>query len=322
MCKVFFVIRLLDTKQVAQMGSIVDKDPTITCDLMNGRDEFLNFARDKHYEFSSLRRAKYSTMALLYELHNQNSEKFVYTCNKCRNTMEVRFHCMTCDDFDLCTQCYESTGHEHKMEKLLAGANPSSEEGSGDKSDADKSALAKQGAQGQGTSGLDSKGQLKPHIEVYLKTFMHAVLCRNANCTFAKCMQFKRVVQHSKQCQRYKSGNCDFCRQLIALCYYHAKTCKDDMCQVIFCSLIKQRLKQQKALNSQAERRRMLMMNQTFRQSAAMNNPSSPSSSNNAENNEGSTDSPQQQQQQHLPQHMQPQQMKMHPQQQQVILSF
>jgi E1A/CREB-binding protein len=289
---------------------------------MNGRDEFLNFARDKHYEFSSLRRAKYSTMALLYELHNQNSEKFVYTCNKCRNTMEIRYHCMTCEDFDLCTQCYETTGHDHKMEKLLAGANPSSEggEGSGERggADAEKSTLAKQGGAqgGQGTGGLDSKGQLKPHIEVYLKTFMHAVLCRNANCTFAKCMQFKRVVQHSKQCQRYKSGNCDFCRQLIALCYYHAKTCKDDMCQVIFCSLIKQRLKQQKALNSQAERRRMLMMNQTFRQSAAMNNPASPSASSRDNGEGGSTDSPQQQ---HMSQHMQQQQMQMHPQQQQQV---
>lgn len=89
--EVFFVIRLLDLKQVAQMGPIMDKDPLISCDLMNGRDEFLNFARDKHYEFSSLRRAKYSSLALLYELHTQNNEKFTYNCNKCKCTMENRF---------------------------------------------------------------------------------------------------------------------------------------------------------------------------------------------------------------------------------------
>lgn len=88
--EVFFVIRLLDLKQVAQMGAIMDKDPAISCDLMNGRDEFLNFARDKHYEFSSLRRAKYSTLALLYELHTQGNEKFQYNCNKCKSTMENR----------------------------------------------------------------------------------------------------------------------------------------------------------------------------------------------------------------------------------------
>jgi E1A/CREB-binding protein len=313
--EVFFVIRLLDPKQVAQMGPIVDKDPTIICEIMNGRDEFLNFARDKHHEFSSLRRAKYSTMALLYELHTQNSEKFTYTCDKCKSNMEMRYHCLKCDDFDLCTQCYETTGHEHPMEKLLQGAAPSNS--NEDKSDADKSALAKTAAANanSGSGGKDAKGQLKPHIEVYLKTFMHAVLCRNANCTFAKCMQFKRVVQHAKQCQRYKSGNCDFCRQLIALCYYHAKTCKDEQCQVIFCSLIKTRLKQQKALNSQAERRRMLMMNQTFRQSAAMNQPSSPPESSSTEQ----VEQPQQQQQQQQHQQIQqlpPQQLQMnHPQQ-------
>lgn len=86
--EVFFVIRLLDLKQVAQMGPIMDKDPSISCDLMNGRDEFLNFARDKHYEFSSLRRAKYSTLALLYELHTQANEKFSYSCNKCKCSLE------------------------------------------------------------------------------------------------------------------------------------------------------------------------------------------------------------------------------------------
>ena len=38
---------------------------------MDGRDAFLTMARDRHYEFSSLRRCKYSTLALLYELHTQ-----------------------------------------------------------------------------------------------------------------------------------------------------------------------------------------------------------------------------------------------------------
>lgn len=63
---------------------IQDPDPFIQCDLMDGRDAFLTLAREKHYEFSSLRRAKYSTMSMLYELHNQSQDKFVYTCNNCR----------------------------------------------------------------------------------------------------------------------------------------------------------------------------------------------------------------------------------------------
>ena len=269
--EVFFVIRLLEAKQVAQMGPIVDKDPSITCDLMNGRDEFLNFARDKHHEFSSLRRAKYSSLALLYELHNQGSEKFVYTCNKCKANVESRYHCTVCEDFDLCIPCYETKGgHDHKMDKLMAGASSQSDDAS---SSSDSKALA----DSKSNDAKANQKTPKPHIEMYLNTFMHAVHCRNANCTFVKCIQFKRVVQHSRQCQKYKNSQCDFCRQLLALCIYHAKSCKDDHCQVPFCSSIKLKLKQQKAFNSQAERRRMLMMNKTLRQSANMNmNPSSP----------------------------------------------
>lgn len=97
---------------------IQDPDPFISCDLMDGRDAFLTLAREKHYEFSSLRRAKYSTMSMLYELHNQGQDKFVYTCNECKAHVETRYHCTVCDDFDLCIQCYGKVGHQHKMEKL------------------------------------------------------------------------------------------------------------------------------------------------------------------------------------------------------------
>lgn len=69
----------------------------MNCDLMDGRDAFLTLARDKHYEFSSLRRAQFSTLSMLYELHNQGSDKFVYTCNHCKNHVETRFHCTVCD---------------------------------------------------------------------------------------------------------------------------------------------------------------------------------------------------------------------------------
>ena len=49
---------------------------------MDGRDSFLTMARDQHLEFSSLRRCKYSSLAMLYELHTQamvkrNNKKFV-----------------------------------------------------------------------------------------------------------------------------------------------------------------------------------------------------------------------------------------------------
>lgn len=91
------MIRLHSVQAAANLPPITDPDPFITCDMMDGRDAFLTLAREKHYEFSSLRRTKYSTMVLLYELHNQGQDRFVYTCNNCKHNVETRYHCTICD---------------------------------------------------------------------------------------------------------------------------------------------------------------------------------------------------------------------------------
>lgn len=66
-------------------------------DIMDGRDAFLTTSRDKHWEFASLRRAKFSSMAMLAELHNQGSDKFVYNCNVCKRQIITRYHCTVCE---------------------------------------------------------------------------------------------------------------------------------------------------------------------------------------------------------------------------------
>ena len=91
------MIRLHTAQIAATLPPIQDPDPVQTSELLDGRDAFLTMAREKHYEFSSLRRAKLSTMAFLYELHNQGKEAFVYTCNTCKNNVETRYHCTVCD---------------------------------------------------------------------------------------------------------------------------------------------------------------------------------------------------------------------------------
>jgi E1A/CREB-binding protein len=89
----------------------------MSCHLTDGREEFLTLAEEKHLEFSTLRRAKFSSMVLLYELHMKDQEKFVYTSNMCSEIMEMRYHCTICNDYDLCLKCFSQNGHCHKMEK-------------------------------------------------------------------------------------------------------------------------------------------------------------------------------------------------------------
>lgn len=93
----FYVVRLHSQQTALSLPPIGDPDPPISCDLMDGRDAFMTIAQEKHYEFSSLRRAKLSSMALLWELHKQGRDNFVHTCNSCSAQVETRYHCLVCD---------------------------------------------------------------------------------------------------------------------------------------------------------------------------------------------------------------------------------
>ena len=101
--EVFFVVLLQPPSGTnSPPPGTTDPDQLVTCDLMDGRDAFLTMARERHWEFSSLRRAKFSTMAMLYELHNQSSDRFVYNCNNCHMDVETRYHCRECDVSTAC----------------------------------------------------------------------------------------------------------------------------------------------------------------------------------------------------------------------------
>ena len=94
--QVFFVIRFYPTGE-EPTAKIEDPDPIMSCFIMDGQDNFLTLSREKHWEFSSLRRAKFSTMAMLVELHYEGSDLFVHNCNLCNKQIIRRFHCTVCE---------------------------------------------------------------------------------------------------------------------------------------------------------------------------------------------------------------------------------
>uniref|UniRef100_A0A672M223 histone acetyltransferase n=1 Tax=Sinocyclocheilus grahami TaxID=75366 RepID=A0A672M223_SINGR len=260
--EVFFVIRLIAGPSVNSLPPILDYDPLMACDLMDGRDAFLTLARDKHLEFSSLRRAKWSSMCMLVELHNQSQDRFVYTCNECKHHVETRFHCTVCEDYDLCITCYNIKGHEHKMDKLGLGLDDESNN--------------------QAAAATQNPGDSRRlSIQRCIQSLVHACQCRNANCSLPSCQKMKRVVQHTKGCKRKTNGGCPICKQLIALCCYHAKHCQENKCPVPFCLNIKHKLRQQQLQHrlqqAQMLRRRMATM-QRAGQPPPSTGPSTPTS--------------------------------------------
>ena len=74
-------------------------------EIFESRQQFLSFLQGNNPQFDELRRAKYSTMMMLYHLHTPDVPAFNYSCNRCSRTIKsgCRWHCEECD-FDVC-QC-------------------------------------------------------------------------------------------------------------------------------------------------------------------------------------------------------------------------
>lgn len=64
----YFVITL--NRRVPKDSRINDWDPSLPIGIVDDRDEFLKICCENNWEFSSFRRAAYSTMKLLERMHN------------------------------------------------------------------------------------------------------------------------------------------------------------------------------------------------------------------------------------------------------------
>ncbi|CAF4697851.1 unnamed protein product [Rotaria sp. Silwood1] len=215
----FFVIRL--RKPFASYATINDTDTLIQCDLMDTRNAFLYFAHDRHHEFLSLRRAKFSTMALLYELHISTKDKFKSNCNTCRQHCDILNHCTICEDFNLCETCYNiEPTHEHRMKRSV----PS----------------------------IVSQSQRQRSMQHCIEALSHSGNCRNSTCDKCNCFRYKRIIQHTKECIG-PNNQCNVCKQFIFVCWYHAKICMDQHCQVPFCINLKSKIQKQRATSLQID---------------------------------------------------------------------
>ncbi|CAL8389398.1 unnamed protein product [Arctogadus glacialis] len=113
-------------------------------------------------------------------------------------------------------------------------------------------------------------------IQRCIEALVHACQCRNANCSLPRCQKMKRVMQHAKECERKTNGGCPVCKQLIALCCYHAKhLCQENKCPVPFCLNIKHKLRLRQ-LQHQLRQARMLRWRMATMQGWVMQNSQHP----------------------------------------------
>ena len=95
-----------------------DVDSEMSCEFFETRQTFLSLCQGNHYQFDTLRRAKHSSMMVLYHLHNPEEPAFASNCNGCGCELEpgTGWRCTVCKDYDLCNYCKDQVGHPHPLQ--------------------------------------------------------------------------------------------------------------------------------------------------------------------------------------------------------------
>uniref|UniRef100_G1Q7H0 histone acetyltransferase n=1 Tax=Myotis lucifugus TaxID=59463 RepID=G1Q7H0_MYOLU len=195
---------------------------------------------------------KESSLAMLLQVHSQGQDGCVLACTECKQRVETGWHC-PCQDYDLCINCYNTKGHTHKMVKVGLGLDEEAEE-------------AEEGDEGGNQGEMQLKNLPKFRrlsILRCIQSLRHARQCGDTNCS--DCQKLKRVVLHTTRCLRKAFGGCPVCKQLFALCCYHAKQCQENPCPP-FCLNIKQKLREQRL-----RRRQQRIGNRLLQADATMN---------------------------------------------------
>ncbi|XP_010539592.1 PREDICTED: histone acetyltransferase HAC1-like [Tarenaya hassleriana] len=223
-----------------------DKDEILESEFFDTRQAFLSLCQGNHYQYDTLRRAKHSSMMVLYHLHNPTAPAFVMTCVVCHLDIEAGqgWRCEVCPDYDVCNVCYNKDGginHPHKLTN-----HPS---------------LADQNAQNKEARQLRVL-QLRKMLDL----LVHASQCRSPLCQYPNCRKVKGLFRHGIQCKVRASGGCVLCKKMWYLLQLHARACKESACHVPRCRDLKEHLRR---LQQQSDSRRRAAVMEMMRQRAA-----------------------------------------------------
>jgi E1A/CREB-binding protein len=254
-----FAMKLVEVScSFKKIGNTVDADTQFESELFENRQLFLNYCQTNHCQFDELRRAKHSTMMVLYQLHNPKAPKFVSQCGSCfRNiTNGTRYHCNNCANFDLCHECYRpvTSGHwanrgsrfthnsEHKFSPIIV-----------------ENSLASQQQQAEQTKNLQG----------YLKILNHAAFCSGPPaCKLNNCIKMKNHIAHVKTCEITHEKGCKICTRLLTLIIVHARSCNTrSTCPLPFCDRIRERNERLRWQQRLMDDRRRNAQNEFYRSS-------------------------------------------------------
>lgn len=223
-----------------------DRDDIMESEFFDNRQAFLSLCQGNQYQYDTLRRAKHSSMMVLYHLHNPNVPAFITSCVICHSELESGqgWKCKSCTDFDVCNTCYSSgevQRHPHKFVARSVAADLS-------------------------TASTDLRKQRMLQLRMMLDVLVHASKCRDPSCQYAKCRNMKDLFRHGNSCTKRAMGGCSICKRMWFLLTTHARACKETVCSVPRCTDIRKHLKRTQL---QQDSRRRAAVNEMIRQRAA-----------------------------------------------------
>ena len=227
-----------------------DVDDIIESAHWDSRQSFLNLCQVNSYQFDQLRRAKLTSMMVLYHMHNPDAPTRPHTCHEpsCQKDILVgyRFYCDSCD-VDYCMSCLQRAGkpqrlHQHPLRQVPIA------------SDAPPQHLTE-----------EQRRERQHSLKVHLQLLFHATFCNSADngCKSRNCQKMKDLIAHERDC-REKSRGCQTCKRLHSLLQLHARSCRVDKCPVSNCVAIREHLKQNEQRQQMMDDRRRQMMNSMY----------------------------------------------------------
>jgi len=227
--------------------TVLDDDvEEMDCEFLNNRQAFLNLCQGNHYQFDHLRRAKHSSMMVLWHLHNRDAPKFVQQCAVCSREILTgyRYHCPTCSDYDQCQECVSNPNtprHPHQLKPIAITSGKQNE------------LTAKQ------------RKERQRSIQLHMTLLLHAATCNSPKCPSANCTKMKGLLKHGNTCTTKAAGGCHICKRIWALLQLHARQCKASSCPVPNCMAIRERFRQLKKQQQAMDDRRRQEMNRAYR---------------------------------------------------------
>jgi len=207
----------IEVTKSKEPAPILDPDEPMDSPILNTRLALLGVCQGNRYQFDQRRRAKHSTMMLLYHLHNPTVPLYLYTCNECQSDIlsGFRWHCPICPDFDLCHECKRGVVHQHQLEchKVKVSAD------------------------------TDNQAQQRS-LNLFLESLVHNTTCDHKTCEKPECRKITELLRHRANCRVRASGGCDTCHRILCLLQMHARRCETKDCKVLYCDDLKRRIKE------------------------------------------------------------------------------